>query len=786
MRVLDRKLLRDLRRIWAQTLAIALVLGCGIMMLVGMEMTQRTLSGTQQAYYDRHRFAEVFASMTRAPVAVVEAAAALDGVAQAEGRIGFSAVLDIEGMPEPASARIVSLPPGGPALNLPLVRRGRLPDADHPDEVALNEAFAEANDLVPGSRFHGILNGMRRELTVTGWLLSPEFVYTISPGSIMPDDRRFGLIWMTEAAAAAAMDMDGAVNEIALRLTRGADERAVIDALDRLLDRYGGTGAYGRDRQMSHAFLSGELQQLTVLARFLPPVFLVVAAFLVNMVLGRMIKMERTQIGLLKAVGYGTAEIAWHYLKLALLIGVLGIALGWALGLWIADMLIDQYAQFFRFPFMLRDPALGAVAVAVVLGMATAGLGGFRAVWGSVRLPPAEAMSPPAPPSFSRGWLDRAVTAMKVRQTTMMILRSILRWPGRAAITVFGVLASVAMLVASYFMFDAVNLMAETMFGQSNRQHVTLFLNRSAPENAVRDALTLPGVRQAEGGFAMPARLVNGHHTRLSAVQAHFPAETLARLIDDSGAVIALPAEGLVLPERLAEALAIRVGESLRIEMLAPPRETLLLPVAAIIVQGMGQEAHVSAQALFTAMRVAPQVNRINLLMQPDRIPELNIAIKDTPGVAGLTDWADVRRQFDATLSENLFTMMTMQTLVGLMTAIGVVYNAARIQVSERSHELASLRVLGFTRFEVGFVLIGEMMLLTLLAIPVGWVAGRYLAEAMITAMSTDLMSVPFVITRRTYALAGVAVFAASLAAVLMVRRRLDRVDLATALKARE
>ena len=172
--------------------------------------------------------------------------------------------------------------------------------------------------------------------------------------------------------------------------------------------------------------------------------------------------------------------------------------------------------------------------------------------------------------------------------------------------------------------------------------------------------------------------------------------------------------------------------------------------------------------------------------MQPDRIPELNIAIKDTPGVAGLTDWADVRRQFDATLSENLFTMMTMQTLVGLMTAIGVVYNAARIQVSERSHELASLRVLGFTRFEVGFVLIGEMMLLTLLAIPVGWVAGHYLAEAMITAMSTDLMSVPFVITRRTYALAGVAVFAASLAAVLMVRRRLDRVDLATALKARE
>jgi putative ABC transport system permease protein len=368
----------------------------------------------------------------------------------------------------------------------------------------------------------------------------------------------------------------------------------------------------------------------------------------------------------------------------------------------------------------------------------------------------------------------------------MMILRSIIRWPGRAAITLFGVASSVAMLVASYFMFDAVSLMADTMFTLSNRQHVTLVLNRSAPERAVIDALALPGVRQAEGGYAMAVRLVHGHRERLSAVQAHFPNETLARLIDDDGHVVSLPAEGLVLPERLAGALALSVGDRVRVEMLAPPRESLDLPVAAIIAQGMGQEAHITAEALFAAMRVAPQVNRINLLMNPDAMAELNDAIKVTPAVAGLTDWADVRRQFDATLSENLLTMMAIQTLVGLMTAIGVVYNAARIQVSERSHELASLRVLGFTRFEVGYVLVGEIMLLTLIAIPIGWVCGYFLAVGMTTAMATDLMELPFIITRRTYGYAGLAVFAASLGAVLMVRRRLDRVQLAEALKARE
>ena len=786
MRALDRKMLRDLRRIWAQTLAISLVLGCGIMVLVGAQATQATLEQTKAAYYERHRFADVFTAMTRAPQAVVQAAAQIDGVAQAEGRIGFQAVLDIDGMNEPATGRVISLPAEGAGLNLPLVRRGRLPEPGRPEEVAINEPFGETNGLLPGSRFRGVLNGQLRELVVTGWVLSPEFIYTMPPGAIMPDDRRFGLIWMNRSAAAAAMDMEGAVNEIALRLTRDADEQAVIAALDRLLDAYGSTGAHGRDRQMSHAFLEGELQQLGAMAAFVPPIFLIVAAFLVNMVLGRLITLERAQIGLLKAVGYGRAEIAWHYLKLALLIGVIGIALGWGFGWWIADAMIALYGDFFRFPFIIRDFGTAALAISGFLGMATVILGGLRAVWSSLKLPPAEAMQPPAPPSFARGRLDRALDLIRLRQTTMMIFRSIIRWPGRAAITLFGVSASVGVLVMSYFMFDAVERLVESVFEQANRQQVTLALASPQPESAVRDALTLPGVRIAEGAYAMPVRLVNGHRHRLSALQGHFEGAELARLVDDAGRVADLPPEGMVLPEMLARALDIRAGEMLRVEMLAPPREVLDLPVAAVINQGLGQEAHMAAPALFAAMRTAPQVNMIHLTVDADRMDDLNAAIKQTPAVAGLSDWAEVRRQFDATLSENLLTMVAIYTLIGVLIAIGVVYNAARIQLSERSYELASLRVLGFSRGEVGFVLVGEMMLLTLAAIPIGWVLGYWLSVGLVGAMSTDLFQIPFHITRRTFALAALAVFVAALGSVMMVRRRLDRVDLATALKARE
>ena len=786
MSALDRKMLRDLRRIWAQTLAIALVLGCGVMVLVGAQATQATLIQTQAAYYERHRFADVFAGAKRAPADVVNAASLIPGVAQAEGRISFQAVLDIDGMTAPATGRILSLPPAGPALNLPVLRLGRLPDPGRADEVALAEPFAQSHGLTPGSRFRGVLNGQLRELTVTGWVLSPEFIYTMAPNAMMPDDRRYGLIWMNEDAAAAAMGMSGVVNELAVRLTRDGDERAVIAALDRLLDPFGGTGAYGRDKQASHTFLAGELAQLGAMAAFMPPIFLIVAAFLVNMVLGRLIAMERAQIGLLKALGYGRGEIATHYLKLALLIGGIGVLLGWGFGWWISDAMIGLYGDFFRFPFIIRDWGAWSLVLSAALGLATVTLGGLRAVWATLNLPAAEAMQPPAPPRFGRGVADRILARFRFRQTTMMIFRSILRWPGRAAITVLGVSASVAVLVMSYFLFDSVAQLVDSVFGQANRQQVTLALAQPMPESAVQDALTLPGVVGAEGAYILPVRVVYGHRSRLTALQAHFPDAKLARLVDDAGRVILPPDEGVILPQMLARALQIEAGQTLRLEMLAAPRMTLDLPVVEIIAQGMGQEVHTSSPALFSAMDSEALVNVIHLAVRSDRIDALNAAIKQTPSVAGLSDWSEVRRQFDATLRNSMLTMVGIYTLIGLLIAVGVVYNAARIQVSERSYELASLRVLGFSRNEVGYVLVGEMMLLTLVAIPLGWLAGYGLAQAAVGAMSTDIVQIPFFISRRTFALAGLAVFLAALGAVLLVRRRLDRVNLVTALKARD
>lgn len=792
MTALDRKLFRDLRRIWVQCLAIALVLGCGVMVLVLAQGASRSLTQTRDTYYERNRFAEVFASATRAPQALAGQLSQIRGVAAVETRISFNVVLDLPGMAEPAMARVLSIPAtGAPVLNVPVLRSGRWPDPLRANEVAVSESFAEANHLRPGDPLRAILNGTLQELTVTGAMLSPEFIYLIGPGAAMPDDRRYGVIWMGQNAAAAASDLNGAFNEVALQLTRDASVDQVKAEVDVLLAPFGGTGAVGRDQQTSHAFLASELTQLAAMARIVPPVFLIVAAFLVNMVLGRLMSLERAQIGLLKAIGYSRAEITRHYLKMSLWIGIAGVLLGWGGGVWLGRGMTAMYAEFYRFPYLIYTPGGAVFGLSGGLGIVTVLAGALRSVRASAALSPAVAMLPPAPPLFRRGWVDRIGGAMRLRQTTMMILRSITRWPGRAAVTLFGVAASVSVLVASFFVFDAMDLMVDELFTQTNRQHVSLQLNAARPAVAVQNALSLPGVQRAEGRFFLPVRVTHAAASKLVGLEVQVnpsPQEgaALVRLLAADGAVIQPMTQGVMLPERLAQTLGVGLGDFVSVEFLAPRRETHRLQVTALNRQNFGQTLYMSDRALFALLRQAPQINRLDLQVDEAALNRLYAAVKYSPVVTAVVLWKEVRRQFDDTMNENMLRMTLIYSVLGILITIGVVYNAARIQLSERAHELASLRVLGFTRGEVGYVLVGEVMLLALLAMPLGWLGGAAFAALVTNGFSSDLITIPLVISRKTFGMATAIVFAAALGSALVVRRRLDRVDIAMALKQRE
>ncbi|MDH3231631.1 MAG: FtsX-like permease family protein [Alphaproteobacteria bacterium] len=787
MQVLDRKLYRDLRRIWLQALAIALVIGCGVAMYVMSLGTLRSLDETRTAYYERYRFAQVFASVKRAPEGLARKIAAIPGVARVETRIVSAVTLDIAGMAEPARGLLVSVPERhAPALNGLHLRVGRYIEPDRTGEVVLNEAFAQAHGLLPGDSLHAIINGRKRGLNVVGVALSPEYIYSLGPGAIMPDDRSFGVMWVGRETLAAAYDLEDSFNDVSLTLMRGASESQLIADLDRLLEPYGGVGAYGRKDQTSHWYISNELVQLQSMGTVAPLIFLGVAAFLLHIVISRLIATEREQIGLLKAFGYSGRAVAWHYAKLMLAIVSAGVLLGFAGGAWLGRGLTEIYTEFFRFPFLYYSIDTGTFAVAALISFGAGLVGTLGAVRHAALLPPAVAMQPAPPPVYRKTLMERLGLDMYLAQVTRMILRHLMRRPVRSGLTTLGIAMSAAILISSMFMMDSIELIIDVQFNRIHRQDVTVSLVEAKPARILRDFEQMPGVMRAEPVRAVAVRIRNGHVSRRTALIGLSAAGDLGRVIDRDLRPVSMPPSGLVLSAKLADVLGVGRGDKLRVEAMEGRRPVGEIAVSAVVQEFIGTSAYMDLRALNRFMGEPPMVSLAYLQTDSRFEQSLYTELKDAPAVAGVTIEAAAVESFRETLAENMLLMTSFNVLFAGMIAFGVVYNSARISLSERGRELASLRVLGFTRAEVSWILLGEFALLTVAALVPGFLIGYGLAWSMSLSFETELFRIPLVVSRETYGFSALVVIASATVTGLVVRRRIDRLDLVAVLKTRE
>ncbi len=785
MRMLDRKLLRDLRRMWAQVLAIALVMASGVATYVMASGAYHSLFETRSAYYQRYRFADVFTQVRRAPKSVVERLAAIQGVVSVEPRISQLALLDVEGLQEPATGRVLSVPDLlQPQLNLVHMREGRLPERDKADEVTVNEAFAKAHKMHIGSTFKALLNGRKRELKVVGMALSPEFIYALGPGDLMPDDRRFGVLWMSEKALAGLFDLDGAFNEVSLKLVPGASEPQVIESVNALLARYGSTSAFTRKDQLSHAFLDAELRQLDALRRVMPPIFLLVSAFLINMTLSRMVSLEREQIGLLKALGYAPLPISLHYVKLVLLITAVGIALGFVLGAWLGQGLTRLYGQFFHFPFLIYRHDADVYAVAGLVTVLSAVVGAMRAVQQVLVLAPAVAMQPPAPSRYRKLWSSNGRLTL-FSQLTVMALRHVARKPVRAGMTTLGIAMSVGLLVTAWLSFDSVELMIDIAFFRTDREHATITFSDEKHPAALGVVARMPGVLRAEPYRSVAIELRKGSRMRQLSIMGKPRQMELSRVLDLNFEPITMPPSGLVINERAAELLGIKRGDLVEVKVLEGHRTTRWVPVSDIIRNYFGLTAYMDIDAL-DALMYGPRISGVHIAFDTAQQEALFKAIKSTPGVGSIGFQRNALVRFRETIAQNINYSVTVYVTLAVIIAFGVVYNSARIQLSEHARELASLRVLGFSKREVSRVLLTELAVLTLIAVPLGWVIGYGFGSLLIKAFSSDLYRVPFTIETATYAKASIVVLASAAASALIVRRRVDTLDLIAVLKTRD
>ncbi len=786
MRVLDIKLYRDLLRLWAQAFAIALVIGGGVATLIMAVGAARSLDETRIAYYERNRFADVFAIVRRAPKTLADRIAEIPGVAAVETRIAKLALLDVPNLREPATGQFISIPDGGePTLNRLYLRSGRMPEAGRVDEVVVNDSFAKAHGFAPGSRFSAILNGRKRGLVIVGTALSPEFIYAIGPGDIMPDDRRFAIVWMSEKALANVYDLEDAFSSVNLKLMRNASEREVTQQLDALLDPYGGRASYGRKDQTSHAFLDHELDMLGNMSRTLPPIFLLVAAFLVNLTLSRLVALEREQIGLLKAVGYGKLAIAAHYIKLVLIIAVIGIAAGSAAGTWLGISIANLFGEYFHFPYLIFIKSTDLYLVGAALSIAAAVAGAVRGLREVVTLPAAVAMQPPAPPRFRRILPSFAVVGV-LSQRTVMMLRNIARHPLRATFTTLGMALATAILIASLFTGGTMEQLIDVTYFMADRQDATVSFTEKRARDVLYQMARLPGVLAVEPYREVPVRIRNGSVERRVIISGRPRDADLSRIIDVDLRPVVLPESGLAISSMLAQILGVRVGDFVEVDLLEGQRRTVSVPVAALVEDYFGIKGMMDAEALSRLMREAPVLNSVHLAVDAASLDPLYDAIKGMPTVSGMALQRASLANFRRSLALLVTTMGSIYTGLAAIIAFGVIYNSARIALSERARDLASLRVLGFTRGEVLRILFLELAVLTLVAQPPGWAMGYGLAWIMKTNLAGELMRVRLVVEPSIYATASVMVIVAAALSALVVGRRVNRLDLVAVLKTRD
>lgn len=787
MSPLNRKLVRELWTLKGQIVSIALVVAVGIMSIVTMRGSYDSLARAQQDYYRHTRFAEAWVSLVRAPQTLLPVIEAIPGVEAGDTRVTFLATLDLDGEGIPSHGRFVSIPPNSrPALNDVIVERGRYIEVGALDEVIISSKFAEARDFNPGDSVRAIINGRSRELNIVGIGNSPEHMYAVPPGSLYPEDERYGVFWASRDLLGPAYNMDGAFNEAFVTLTPDANIDAVIDDLDRILENYGGLGAYPRADQPSHLILQSELSQNRVSGAVIPLIFLGVAVFLLYLVLGRLISTQRGEIAVLKAFGYRNREIGTHFLMFAVVAVLLGGVLGVIGGIFLGDAYIGIYEQYFRLPGLAHEPSPGLLSFAFLACVAGAFAGAIASVYKAVKLPPAEAMRPEAPAQFNAGFFERIGVGKYLGTVTHMILRNVERKPIQSFFSTLGIAMSVGILTIGFFMYDSVVYTMDLQFRQVQREDLSLTFREMLPDSVRYDLKSLDGVSRVETQRMVAARLRYGHRDDEIGIQGLEAGSEMRRIINTAGKQIPIPGSGIAISLRLAERLGVSTGDELIVEFLEGRRHSAVVEVSAIIEDYLGLSAIMEMEALWELSGEPNVVNAALLTVDDQARRELNTRLKGFPVVTGVTSPDVMLQSFRDEMAESILVSSAFLLGFAAVIAVGVVYNAARISLSERGRELASLRVMGFHRSEVASLLLGEQAILTLLAIPLGWAIGYALCYAIVQGIETDLYRIPFVSSPRTILLSALFIAASAAASGWIVRRRLDRLSMVDVLKTRE
>jgi len=792
MNVLNKKLARTVRSTRGQFLAVAAVIMVGIAVYISMTTASENMTRAKELFYRENNFADYYFHVIKAPEAAARLVEAVPGVTKATGRIQKDVpVIKADG--ERATARLTSYPlPMDTEVNRLHLLTGRLFEK-YPQsggiEILLDPQYAAANYLSPGDTLIVVAEGKQKFLTVTGTAASPEFVYPMKDAaSMMPEPETFGIVMIPHNQAQQILDLSGQINQLVIKLAPGADEKKVAEQVKAILEPYGNLADYPRKQQMSDAILRMELEQLSTMAVFLPTIFLGIAALIQFVMLGRMVKAQRLQIGVMKALGYSNPSILLHYTGYALIAAVTGALLGSVLGVMLANLFSSAYAMFFNLPQAIGSINFKAIAYGFALSVIVGAIAGLTASRGVIGVNPAESMNPMPPKSSGRIFLERWTWLWhKLDTSWKMSLRTINRNRFRSAVTLTGVILAVAMLVVALFTRDIVDYMINQCYFEEQRYDYLLRFTTPVKETELFSIALLDGVIKTEPVFEIPVRIHFMGRVREDLVLGLPPGVSLKKLYSPAGKIQQIPDEGLLISETTAKKLHVKPGDKVTVETLLGLGPAYL---SDIKIAGVNQQlvGGCSAMSLAGANRLLQESGLVSGAMLKIDTGQAALLEKKLNEMTGIASILSRQKELDG-FNKNLGYMIYSVTIMisfAVVLGFAIVYNSSIMSFTERKRELASLRVIGFTTGEVSGLLLKENLAQTALGVILGLPCGRFLAHAYINAVSTDLYTFKAVVYPVTYALSALGGVFFIMIAYRLAVKGVKRLDLVEVLKTRD
>lgn len=792
MSVLDRKLRRELfAHVWL-LVAIAGIVLVGVACFVATGTAYDNLTRAKTDYYRQCRMADFSIELKKTPLADLRAVAELPGVAEIRPRIQFYSTVDLDAAPEPLNALVLSMPDRREAvLNDIVLRRGAYFSDRRANEVIVNEAFAEANGLAPGDWVKLVLNNRSQELYVVGTAISAEFVYMLSPGTIVPDAEHFGVFFLKESYAEDVFDFDGAANQVLGRLAPGTavSTEEILDRAELLLADFGVFTTIPLANQLSNKYLSEEIEGLQTFAVFMPVVFLTVAALVLNVLLTRLAEQQRTIVGTLKALGYGDWQVFLHFLKFGLAIGLAGGLAGCGLGYVLAELMTWVYRFFFVFPALENHFYPGRMLAALAISLGCAVMGSLRGTRAVLRLQPAEAMRP-APPKRGGKILLERITFFWRRLGVgwRMVFRSLARSRVRSIAGVFAAAMGAAVMASGFMMVEATYFLVDFQFKWLVKSDIELTFKDERGPDALLEAARLPAVARAEPMLNVACTFEHGHLRHKGGITGLAADAALTVPRDADARPIRVPSAGLVMTRILAQILDLEPGDLVTVRPTKGLRQPRQAPVVEIADSYLGAAVYTDIEYLSRLIGEEYALTGVQLKVEPDPAAraEFNRRLKQLPAIQGVADRHAMIQSLEDTIVLNMKVFIFLLVIFAGVIFFGSILNSSLVSLAERRREVATLRTLGYGPWQIGSLLLRESLVLSFFGTLLGLPLGYYLTVAMAASYESELMRFPVLLSAATPATTALMALVFTVTAYLFVQRSIHRMDWLAALQANE